>query len=138
MVKSLDPIPKEMGFFCMCARRVHSQRKEEMVRRLTILFVIVVALSSCTTFQKPTTLGQVKSALDCIGYKEGMSWNQVSGTIGPRDIAPLPEPGTDLSKNTRVYKDKILIFHIEMQEVIEEGKVRFREVVTDIEVCKKK
>jgi len=108
------------------------------MRRLTILFVIVMALSSCTTLQQPTTLGQVKSALNCIQYKEGMSWNQVSQAIGPPDIAPIPEPGPDLSKNTRVYKDKIVIFYIEMREVIEEGKIRFHEVVTNIEVCKKK
>jgi hypothetical protein len=108
------------------------------MRRLTILFVIVMALSSCTTLQQPTTLGQVKSTLNCIQYKEGMSWNQVSQAMGPPDIAPIPEPGTDLSKNTRVYKDKIIIFYIEMREVIEEGKIRFHEVVTNIEVCKKK
>lgn len=108
------------------------------MRRLTILFVIVIALSSCTTLQQPTTLGQVKSALNCITYKEGMNWNQVSQAMGPPDIAPIPEPGPDLSKNTRVYKDKIIIFYIEMREVIEEGKIRFHEVVTNIEVCKEK
>lgn len=108
------------------------------MRRLTILFVIVMALSSCTTLQQPTTLGQVKSTLNCIQYKEGMSWNQVFQAMGPPDIAPIPEPGPDLSKNTRIYKDKIIIFYIEMKEVMEEGRVRFREVVTNIEVCKEK
>ncbi len=108
------------------------------MRRLTILFVILIALSSCTTFQKPTTLGQVKSALNCIQYKEGMSWNQVSQAIGPPDIAPIPEQGTDLGKNTRIYEDKILIFYVEMREVKEEGKLRFQEIVTNIEVCKEK
>ena len=108
------------------------------MRRLTILFIIVIALSSCTTLQKPTTLGQVKSALDCTQYKEGMSWNQVSQVMGPPDIAPIPEPGTDLSKNSRIYKDEIIIFYTEMREVKEEGKVRFQEVVTNIEFCKKK
>jgi len=108
------------------------------MRRLTILFVIVMALSSCTTLQQPTTLGQVKSALDCITCKEGMSWSQLSQVIGPPDIAPIPEPGTDLSKNTRVYRDKTVIFYIEMKEVKEDGKVRFHEVVTGMDVCKKK
>jgi len=112
--------------------------KEETVRRLTVLFIIVIALSSCTTLQKPTTLGQVKAALDCIQYKEGVIWNQISQVMGPPDIAPIPEPGTDLSKNTRIYRDKIIIFYIEMREVKEEGKIRFHEVVTDIEFCKKK
>jgi hypothetical protein len=108
------------------------------MRRLSILFIIVIVLSSCITLQKPTTLGQVKSALDCIQYKEGMSWSQVSQAIGPPDIAPIPDPGPDLSKNTRIYKDKMVIFYIEMKEVKEDGKTRFQEVVTDIDFCKKK
>ena len=108
------------------------------MRRLAILFVIIVGIGSCTTLQQPKTLGQIKSELDCIQYKEGMSWNQVSQVMSPPDITPIPEPGTDLSKNTRIYKDKIIIFYIEMREVKEEGKVRFQEVVTNIEFCKKK
>jgi hypothetical protein len=108
------------------------------VRRVTILFIIVFALCSCTTLQKPVTLSQVKSGLDCIQYKEGMRWNQVSQVMGSPDIAPIPEPGTDLSKNARIYKDNIIIFYTGMREVKEEGKVRFQEVVTNIEFCKKK
>ncbi len=108
------------------------------MRRLTILFIILLALSSCTTFQKPTTLGQVKSTLNCIPCREGMSWNQISQVMDHPDIAPIPEPGPDLSKNTRVYRDKIVIFNIEMKEIKEDGKVRFQEVVTNIEVCKEK
>jgi hypothetical protein len=58
--------------------------------------------------------------------------------MGSPDIAPIPEPGTDLSKNARIYKDETIIFYTEMREVKEEGKVRFQEVVTNIEICKKK
>ena len=108
------------------------------MKRYVILFIIIIGLSSCTTLQQPKTLSQIKSEFDCIQYKEGMSWNQVSQVMSPPDIAPIPEPGTDLSKNTRIYKDKIIIFYIEMKEVKEEGKVRFQEVVTNIEFCKKK
>ena len=108
------------------------------MRRVVILFVIIIGISSCTTLQQPKTLGQIKSEVDCIQYKEGMSWNQISQAMGHPDIAPIPEPGPDLSKNTRVYKNKVVIFNIEMKEVKEEGKVRFREVVTGIDVCKKK
>ncbi len=67
-----------------------------------------------------------------------MSWNQVSRAMGPPDIAPVPEPGPDLSKNTRIYEDKIVIFYLEMREIKEEGKVRFEEVVTGMDICKKK
>jgi hypothetical protein len=112
--------------------------KEETVKRVTILIIIVFTLGSCTTFQKPATLSQVKSGLDCIQYKEGMSWNQISQVMGSPDIAPMPEPGTDLSKNARIYKGKVIIFNTSMKEVKEEGKVRFREVVNSIEFCKRK
>ena len=108
------------------------------MRKLTILLTILFVLSSCTTFQKPTTLGQVKSTLNCIQYKEGMSWNQVSQAMGLPDITPIPQPGPDLSKNTRIFKDKIIIFYIEMKETKEEGKARFEEVVTGMDVCQKK
>ena len=108
------------------------------MKRLAILFIIIIGISSCTTLQQPSTLGQIKSEFDCIQYKEGVSWNQVSQVMGPPDIAPMPEPGTDLSRNTRIHKDKIIIFYIEMREIKEEGKVRFQEVVTNIEFCKKK
>ncbi len=108
------------------------------MKRLTLLFVIVIVLSSCTTLQKPTTLSQVKSGLNCLQYKEGMGWDQVSQVMGSPDIAPIPEPGTDLSKNARISKDKMIIFYTEMREVKEEGKVRFQVVVTNIEFCQKK
>jgi hypothetical protein len=108
------------------------------VKRYLILFIIIVGLSSCATLQQPRTLSQIKSELDCIQYKEGMSWSQISQVMGHPDIAPIPEPGTDLSKNTRIYKDKTIILYIEMREIKEEGKVRFQEVVTNIEFCKKK
>jgi hypothetical protein len=67
-----------------------------------------------------------------------MSWSQLSQAVGPPDIAPAPEPGTDLSKNTRIYRDKIIIFYTGMREVKEDGKVRFKEIVTNIEICKEK
>ncbi len=108
------------------------------MKRITILFIIVMVLSSCTTFQEPTTLGRVKSSLNCTTYKEGTSWSEVSKVMGPPDIAPIPETGTDLTKNTRIYKDRIIIFYTEMKEVVEEGKVRFKEVVTSMEFCKRK
>jgi hypothetical protein len=111
---------------------------EGTVKRLAILFVIIVGIGSCTTLRQPKTLGQIKSELDCVQYKEEMSWNQASQMMGPPDIAPIPEPGTDLSKNTRIYRDKTIIFYIDMREVKEEGTVRFQEVVTNVEFCKKK
>lgn len=108
------------------------------MRCLAIFFITTIFLTSCATIQKPKTLDQVRADLDCIEYKEGIDWKQIPQKIGSPDIAPLPEPGTDLSSNTRVYENKIIIFYIERQEVKEEGKVRFQEAVTKIEVCKEK
>jgi len=108
------------------------------MRNSISLFVIVVALSSCTTFQSPKTLDKVKAGLDCIEYNEGIGWKQIYEKFGTPDIAPIPQPGQDLSKNARVYEDKIIIFYTERQEVKEGEKIRFNEVVTKIEVCKEK
>jgi hypothetical protein len=112
--------------------------KEEKMKRLATFFLITLFIASCSYVQHPQTLSQVKADLDCIPYKEGMRWTQISERLGAPDIAPLPEAGTDLSRNTRGYKNKAVIFYIERQEVKEGGKVRFYEVVTDVEVCKEK
>jgi hypothetical protein len=112
--------------------------KEEDMKRFTIFLFIAIALTSCATLQNPATLGHVKEDLDCIRYEKGLDWKQISEKFGNPDIVPLPEPGTDLSKNTRIYKDKVIIFYIERQEVKEGEKVRFHEVLTDIELCKEK
>ncbi len=108
------------------------------MKRLTILFLIPILLTSCSYFQQPKTLGQVKADLDCIPYERGMSWKQISERLGAPEITPLPETGTDLSRNERGYTNKVVIFYIERKEVKEGGKVRFYEVVTGLEVCKKK
>lgn len=108
------------------------------MRRFVIFSFIAIFLTSCATLQNPKTLGQVKADLDCIEYKEGVVWKQISEKFGTPDIAPLPEPGQDLSRNTRVYKDRVIIFYTERQEVKEGEKIRFHEVVTKVEVCKEK
>ena len=108
------------------------------MRRFASFFVIAIVLTSCAALQKPKTLDQAKAGLNCIEYKEGIEWKKIAEKLGPPDIAPLPEAGTDLSKNARVYKNKIIIFYTERQEVKEGEKVRFREVITKLEVCKEK
>jgi len=108
------------------------------MRYFTALFVVAIALTSCTTLQKPKTLDQAKAGLDCIEYKEGIGWGQISEKFGNPDITPLPETGTDLSRNARGYNDMTIIFYTERKEQKEGEKVRFHEVVTKIEVCKKK
>ncbi len=106
--------------------------------KLAAFLVLTIVFTSCAYFQHPKTLGQVKADLDCIPYDKGIGWKQIFQKFGGPDFAPLPEPGSDLSRNTRAYKDTWIILYIESQEVKEGGKVRFQEVVTDIEICKKK
>ena len=108
------------------------------MKHLAAFLVLAIALTSCAYFQHPQTVGQVKEALDCIPYGKGMGWKQISEKFGEPDFAPLPEPGPDLSRNTRAYKDMWMILYVERQEVKEGEKVRFQEVVTDMEICKKK
>lgn len=108
------------------------------MRHFVVVLLGVILLTSCATFQEPKTLSHIKTNLDCIEYKEGINWGQISGRFGTPDVAPLPEPGTDLSRNTRIYKDKVIIFYTERQEVKEGERVRFHEAISKIELCKEK
>lgn len=107
-------------------------------QKLSFFVLMAIYLTSCATFQKPVTPDEIRAKLDCLEYKEGISWKNTAEKFGKPDFVPLPEPGTDLSKYVRGYKDKVIIFHVERQEFKEDGKTRFHEVITRIEVCKEK
>lgn len=100
--------------------------------------ILAIVLASCAHTIQSGKLDEVKAGLNCIEYKEGIAWMEIKEKMGAPDIVPMPEPGTDLSKNTRIYKDKIIIFYTERQEVEEGGKVRFKEIASKIEICKEK
>jgi len=109
------------------------------MKHFTIFFAIAILLTSCANVTAGSqTLSQVKAELNCIEYTKGIDWKQISERFGTPDKTPLPEPGSDLKENTRLYKDKIIIFHTEIQEVKEGDRVRFYEVVIKIEVCREK
>jgi len=108
------------------------------MRKLVFSVWIVIILSSCVTLANPRTLGEVKENLNCLQYEEGMDWQTISGTFGEPNIAPLPEPGTDLSSNTRIYDNMVVIIYTKRQKFQQDGKIRFKEIVYKIEVCKKK
>jgi hypothetical protein len=101
------------------------------MKRLAIFLLITIFITSCSYAQHPKTLSQVKADLDCIPYKGGMRWTQISERLGAPDIAPLPETGTDLSRNTRGYINKVVIFYIEGQDGHEMGVVSGK----DLAVC---
>lgn len=110
--------------------------KEGKMKSFFGFFILAIVLASCAATIQSGKLDEVKAGMNCVEYKEGLAWKEIKEKMGTPDIAPLPEPGTDLSKNTRIYKDKIIIFYTERQEVEEGGKVRFKEIVSKIEICK--
>lgn len=109
------------------------------MNQLTVFLVIAILLTSCANVTAGSqTFSQAKAELNCVEYANEIDWRQVSEKFGAPDKPFLPEPGSDLTKNTRLYKDKIIIFHTETREVKEGERIRFHEVVTGIEVCKEK
>ena len=109
-----------------------------MKRTAVLCIVILLAACSCATGKSGKTLAESRAGLECFQYEKGAAWEAVAESLGRPDIAPLPDSGTDLSKNTRIYTNRIIILSVERQEVSEGGKVRFREVVTGLEVCRER
>lgn len=109
-----------------------------MMKCVGIIFLLAMTLSSCAHAPPPQTLDQFKADWECLPYQKEMGWRQIFEKLGEPDLLPLPDPGTDLSKNTRIYRNKLLIFHAERREVQEGEKVRFQEVITNLEICRKK
>lgn len=99
---------------------------------------MAVFVTSCAHVQSTKPLEQVKADLDCVRWEKDIQYKQISEIFGSPDIAPLPEPGTGLGRNTRVYKNKTIIFYTELRELKEGEKIRFHEVATGVEVCKGK
>jgi hypothetical protein len=103
------------------------------MRRWWALLVLLVLVTSCP---RQTVLSEVKGTSPCITYHEGMSWDQVAAKFGTPDLVPKPEPGTDLSLNSRGYHGMTVIFYTKRQPVNEAGKIRFKEVIYKIDICK--
>jgi hypothetical protein len=106
-----------------------------MMKRWFALVLLVALVASCAG---PKVLSEFKGELSCAEYQHGMGWDQVAAKFGTPEITPLPEPGTDLSMNARGYRDMTVIFYTKRQQVNEDGKIRFKEVVYKIEICKRK
>ena len=108
------------------------------MKQLVLIILSFFVLSSCAMFQKPKTLEELKVNLACVEYTDGMEWGKILERLGAVDIAPLPEPGSNLQANTRVYTNKWVIFSVENREFRRDGKTRFHEIANKIEVCKEK
>ena len=108
------------------------------MKRYATFMVLTIFLTAFTGFYGQKAMAEVPAGLDCLAYTEGIAWKQVSESIGRLDMAPFPEPGTRLQSNTRVYQEMIVIFSTQSREIKEGENIRFREVVTGIELCRKK
>jgi hypothetical protein len=106
------------------------------MKRWARCFFVLLILSSCVALSNPTTIGQVKEGLNCIEYKEGMAWADVKTKLGKYDEAPIPEPGKDVLRNSRVYKNMTVIFYTEVRDVKVGDKIRPQEMVYKIEICR--
>jgi hypothetical protein len=104
------------------------------MKRWLALSLLLSLVISCVG---PTVLSEVKRDLSCVEYHQDMNWDQVSAKFGTPELVPIPEPGTDLSTNARGYNGMTVIFYTKRQPVNEGGKIRFKEVIYKVEICKK-
>jgi hypothetical protein len=108
------------------------------MKKVTFIFSIIIILSSCIALANPTTIGQIKEGLICTEYTEGMPWTDIKTKLGKYDEAPIPEPGADVLRNSRVYKNMTVIFYTEVRDVKIGDKNRPQEMVYKVEICKEK
>lgn len=102
---------------------------------LTCALPLVAASCSLAT---PRTLEEYRQGWSCIEYKDHLPWLAVESALGRPDVYPLPSPRGDLSQNTRLYEERIVVAYVERQEVQEGDRRRFAEFVTKLEVCRPK
>ena len=120
------------------SERLKQQPRDGENMKISAIFLLFLGLTSCAHIQEPRTLAEVKENWDCLRYEPGVGWKQVTSTLAEPDVTPLPEPGTDLGRNARVFTGKVIVFYLERREVQEGGRTRFQEVVTDLDLCAKK
>jgi len=106
------------------------------MKRLILFIIFILALPACSSFSEPETLGNLKENLNCIEYEKDMQWNEIKESFGSPTNTPIPNADSELSLNTRVYKNMSVIFYTKLQKLEQDGKTRFKEVVYKVEVCK--
>jgi len=123
--------PKPKGWMTMMVD------PKSVARRYYVGAFFLLLFPSCTGLSSARSLEEVKASLDCVTYSDDLQWEQIAKPFGRADETPIPVPGS-LFGNTRVYKDKIVIFYVDSKEMIEAGRSKFVEVVKRIEVCKER
>ena len=105
---------------------------------ITVFVFAAMTLTSCATTGDLSRLDEIKAKLNCVSYKEGMDWQDVKGVLGTPQITPIPEQDSQLKKHSRIYRKSYAVFYTDLKETDEEGKVRFKEIVTNVEICREK
>ncbi len=100
-------------------------------------FTIFLIASSCSLSHQAVTVEDIKSGKVCFAYEEYVKWKEIEEKFGEPDHAPVPS-GESLSENSRVYRDKIIIFYTDRKKTKIDGKTRYEEVITKLEICDKK
>jgi hypothetical protein len=105
---------------------------------ITLLVFAAMVLTSCVTTSDLSRLDETKAKMNCISYKEGMDWQDVKNKLDMPQITPIPEEDSNLNQNLRIYRKSYAIFYTDLKETEEEGNVRFKEIVTSVEICRDK
>jgi hypothetical protein len=111
------------------------------MKTLSALYMIVAVLvcSCASVAPERTNLSTVKADLVCVPYEKGMRWDIVYGQLGrDPDIIAQTESGSEANKYPMGYRKMTVILNVEKQEIREGKMVRFPEVVTGLELCRKK
>jgi len=111
--------------------------KKKIINNSLIILSLFLLLSACSLSNKTASLDEIKSELNCFVYEDGVRWKVIKTAFGDPDFAPLPS-GEILSKNTRVYQDKVVIFHTELNKIKVNGKTRYEEIISRVEICTQK
>lgn len=102
-----------------------------------ILAIVALGICACAVPTKTTTLEEIKPGLNCLVYGEGIEWKAIEEKLGEPDYAPIPT-GQKLGQNIRIYTDKTIMFHTELKRRKVDGKIRYEEIITKLEICKER
>lgn len=102
-----------------------------------LLLAITLIFSSCSLSHGTVNLEDIKSGQSCFIYEEGMNWKDLEKKFGEPDYSPLPS-AEKLSQNSRVYRINFVIFYSDLKKIKVDGKTRYEEVITKLEICDEK
>ncbi len=111
--------------------------RKAIVINVLMLAVVAYGLSACAGPGKTKTLKEIKFGLNCLVYKKEIKWKDVQEKFGEPYYAPIPT-GEKLNQNIRIYTDKTILFHTEPKRMKVDGKIRYKEVITKLEICKER